>query len=99
MLTYAGIIIECNGINIAPTIPRKKYGVPLKVNFARPNPAKVLKIKIIEIAPKQTRIELKSCLPIGITIKSFSQEIRECPGAPKNCSLDLKDCSIIKVNG
>ena len=52
------MMIDCNGINIAPTIPKKIIGESRKVSFAKANPAKELTIKIIKIAPAHTIVEL-----------------------------------------
>ena len=50
-------MIDCNGINIAPTIPKKKMGERRNVSFANAKPAKELTAKIIKIAPAQTIVE------------------------------------------
>jgi hypothetical protein len=93
------MMIDCNGINIAPTIPRKKIGVVLDRIFAIAKPAMVATTRIIEIAPAQTRVEFNNCFQTGRASKSFIQDLVERPGAPKYCSLDLNEVLIMKKNG
>ncbi len=92
-------MIDCNGINMAPTMPRKKIGVVLDRILAIAKPAIVATTRIIEIAPAQTRDEFSSCFQTGRASKSFTQDAVERPGAPKYCSLDLKDVLIMKRKG
>ena len=92
-------MIDCKGINMAPTIPTKKSAENFERNFERAKPAIVLTVRIIRIAPRQTTVELRSCRPTGIAVKSFLQEASECPAVPKNCSFDLKEVFIMKING
>ena len=59
---------------MAPTIPKKINGVIRLCNLATANPARVETNKIIIIAPAQTIVELRSCLPTGRVENNFAHD-------------------------
>ena len=93
------MIIDCNGISIAPTIPKNRIGVALDLILAIANPAIVETRRIIEIAPAHTKVEFSNCWPTGRVVNSFPHDAVEWPGAPKNWALDLNEVLIMNTNG
>ena len=72
-------MMDCNGMSIAPTMPKKNSGDALERIFASEKPANVLTARMMEIEAAQTIVEFNNSWPTGKALKSLCQEIKECP--------------------